>query len=202
MNPILVQQLDRFDSANISEERKAVLAPMISYISNQLVENNEIRLNFICTHNSRRSQISQVWAQALAWYYNLPIIAYSGGVEVTAFNPRAIDALSRIGFTIINRQESTNPTYLIFSNQGGLPIIGFSKQFNNPANSCASFAAIITCDHADTNCPYIPNASERIPVKYKDPKWSDDTDQELSAYDETVFEIGQELNYVMNTIKS
>ena len=78
----------------ISEERKTVLQPLIDFI--QLKKNNhkDIRLNFICTHNSRRSHLSQVWAQTMASYFNLKnVFCYSGGTEATALFPMVAETL-------------------------------------------------------------------------------------------------------------
>ena len=46
-----------------------------------------IQLMFVCTHNSRRSHISQQRAQASAAYLNVDNVqTFSGGTEATAFN--------------------------------------------------------------------------------------------------------------------
>jgi arsenate reductase len=55
----------------ISSERKTVLQPLTDFIQSKVSENKEIRINFICTHNSRRSHLSQVWAQTMASYFNI-----------------------------------------------------------------------------------------------------------------------------------
>ena len=52
----------------VSEERKEVLQPLADYIQTKVNANEEIRLNFICTHNSRRSHLSQIWAQTMAFH--------------------------------------------------------------------------------------------------------------------------------------
>jgi len=51
---------------NINEDRLAVLKSLIDYIQSKIDQGQEINLNFICTHNSRRSQFSQIWAQTAA----------------------------------------------------------------------------------------------------------------------------------------
>jgi len=43
---------------NINEDRLAVLKSLIDYIQSKIDQGQEINLNFICTHNSRRSQFS------------------------------------------------------------------------------------------------------------------------------------------------
>lgn len=42
----------------ISDERKMILQPLINYIQSKTSNNQEVRINFICTHNSRRSHLS------------------------------------------------------------------------------------------------------------------------------------------------
>ena len=63
----------------VSEERKEVLQPLADYIQNKVNANEEIRLNFICTHNSRRSHLSQIWAQTMAFQFEIKnVFCYSG----------------------------------------------------------------------------------------------------------------------------
>ena len=67
--------------------RKQILKGISDFIDSHKVAN----IIFICTHNSRRSHIAQVWAQTAASYFNISnVYAYSGGTEATAFNPRAV----------------------------------------------------------------------------------------------------------------
>ena len=39
------------------------------------------QLNFICTHNSRRSHLGQIWAAIAGAYYNVDVATFSGGTE-------------------------------------------------------------------------------------------------------------------------
>ena len=66
MNIKINEIIAQLSTENISEERKAILQPLIEFISSKVLNNEEIRLNFICTHNSRRSHLSQIWAQTMA----------------------------------------------------------------------------------------------------------------------------------------
>ncbi len=71
----------------------------------------------------------------------------------------------------MKKTGDNNPEYHIsIDNDGLYSIITFSKLFDDPSNSAAKFVAIMTCSHADENCPIIPGADLRIPVRYKDPK--------------------------------
>jgi arsenate reductase (thioredoxin) len=76
-------------------------------------------MNFICTHNSRRSHIAHLWAWAAAEHFGVrPFESYSGGVEVTAFNPRAVEAMRRAGF-IIGEAEGDNPRHPVRVEENG-----------------------------------------------------------------------------------
>ena len=149
----------------ISNERKQTLQPLIEYIQSKVNENKNANLNFICTHNSRRSHLSQVWAQAAAHFYQLKnVFCYSGGTEATALFPMAAKTLEQAGFEIEVLSEDKNPVYAIKYAENEHPIIGFSKTFNHPFNPESEFAAIMTCSQADANCPFIAGAEKRIPI--------------------------------------
>ena len=198
--PELEKTLDQVKSLNISEERKEILKVLIDYIQSKIDQGNDVNLNFICTHNSRRSQFTQIWAQTAADYFGIEANCYSGGVEVTAFNERAVASIKRSGFKVSSKGE-VNPTYFILNSNDGEPISAFSKLFDDPINRAGQFAAIMTCSHADENCPFIPGTEKRIPVRYDDPKEFDDTPQEAEKYDERSKQIASELFYVFSQVK-
>jgi arsenate reductase len=161
----------------------------------------EVNLNFICTHNSRRSQLCQIWAKTIAAYYGIPANCYSGGVEVTAFNSRAVDSLRRSGFEISSSDDRDNPHYYVAYAEASEPLLAFSKRFDDPVNQATHFAAVMTCDHADENCPFIPGAEQRISLRYEDPKVHDGTALEAVKYDERSQQIASELVYIFGQIK-
>lgn len=167
--PDLEKTLAGLRTLEIPAERKKVLQPLIDYIQRNISQDKPVNLNFICTHNSRRSQFSQVWAQTAADYYTIPAKCYSGGVETTAFNERAVASVVRAGFKV-SAGEGANPIYEVYHSEDSVPILTFSKRFDDPANDADRFAAVMTCSDADENCPYIPGAEARIPVRYEDPK--------------------------------
>ena len=184
---------------NIPLSRKLLLTEITDYIKSKIDNNQEINLNFICTHNSRRSQLSQVWAKVASVYYGIEINSYSGGVEVTAFDERAIDSLVRSGFSILS-ENSINPKFEISYLENENPIIAFSKLFDDDFNKADYFAAIMTCSDADENCPHITKAEKRIPLRYDDPKSHDDTPIESEKYDERSLQIASEMFYVFSQI--
>lgn len=186
----------------ISEERKLVLQPLIDYIQNKVTHQHEIRLNFICTHNSRRSHLSQVWAQALATHFKINnVFCYSGGTEATALFPMAAKTLEDSGFKIQTLSAGPNPVYSIKYSENSHPVIGFSKTYDADFNPASEFAAIMTCSQADDGCPFIAGAEKRIPITYDDPKAFDQTPQQAEKYRERSIQIATELFYVYSCVK-
>jgi arsenate reductase len=187
---------------SISNERKEELRPFIGFIQDKVSNNKTINLNFICTHNSRRSHLSQVWAQTAAYYFNIKNVnCYSGGTEATAMFPMAAQTLSSAGFQIGKLSEECNPVYSIKYAENQHPIIGFSKTFDHSFNPKSEFAAIMTCAHADENCPFIIGCEQRIPVRYDDPKAFDNSPQQEEKYMERSNQIATEMLYVFSQIK-
>ena len=199
--PKIESAIQLLDLASINNERKVVLQPLIDYIQVKVRQNEEVRLNFICTHNSRRSHLSQVWAQALAAYYGIAnICCYSGGTEATAMFPMAADTLKGQGFEITPLSAGSNPVYSVKFAINSHPVIGFSKAYDNGFNPLSNFAAILTCSQADAGCPFIAGTELRIPITFEDPKAFDDTPQQAAKYQERSIQIATELAFVFSNI--
>ncbi len=193
----VIQLMNLFE--NIPPERKELLKSFAEYISKKLKDEKEINLTFICTHNSRRSHISQIWAQTAAEYYGIPNIkCYSGGTEATAFNPRAVKAMQKAGFKIEKKDDSVNPVYHVSYSDEKEPVECFSKVYSDEYNPQKDFAAIMTCSDADENCPVVFGAEARFPIRYDDPKEFDNTELEEAKYDERVEQIGSEMLYLFS----
>ena len=187
----------------ISDDRKLVLQPLIDFIQEKTNQQNKVALNFICTHNSRRSHLSQVWAQTLAHYYNTPnVVCFSGGTEATAMYPMVVKTLKKSGFETVVKKEGANPVYQIECSNDTSPIICFSKTYDDAFNPQSEFAAILTCSNADENCPFIAGAEKRIPITFNDPKAFDNTPLQEAKYLERSLQIASELKYVFSQIKS
>ncbi len=199
------QIVDRFASLRfdtISEERKEVLRPLIDFIRSKATNGDMISINFICTHNSRRSHLSQVWAQAAAAYYQIKnVFCYSGGTEATALFPMAVTTLENAGFKVKALSEGKNPVYSIKYGDNAHPVIGFSKKYDDTFNPTSGFAAILTCSQADGGCPNIAGAEKRIPITFEDPKAFDGTPQQEEKYNERSMQIATEMGYVFSLIK-
>ena len=186
----------------ISNERKTVLQPLTDFIQSKVSESKEIRINFICTHNSRRSHLSQVWAQTMSNYFNIKnVFCYSGGTEATALFPMVAETLQNSGFQINKISKNENPVYSIKYSDNEHPIIGFSKKLDDDFNPKSEFTAIMTCDSANEACPFVPGAEKRIPITFEDPKAFDNTPQQAEKYNERSLQIATELFYVFSQIK-
>lgn len=184
----------------IPSERKEQLREVADYIRSKKESEETARLNFICTHNSRRSHLAQIWTATSAHQYGIQNIeTYSGGTEATAFNPRAVAAIERAGFKV-NDPGGENPKYEILYSDDAKPMICFSKKFDDPCNPKKNFAAIMTCSDADENCPFVPGAEFRKSITYTDPKEADATDREVEVYDERCRQIATEMFYMIGQI--
>lgn len=184
----------------INSERFPQLQAMVDFVQSKVDQDLPIQLNFICTHNSRRSQLAQIWAQTISAYFEIETLCFSGGVEITAFNENAVNAIKAAGFKI-EATGNTNPIYVVSHSDSVTGIKAFSKKFDDAPNPNSSFAAIMTCSHADENCPFIPGAEIRIPVRYDDPKAFDGTDLMEAKYLERSKEIATEMLYVFSKIE-
>lgn len=193
------QVIDKVDFSSISVTRKAELGLLVQFIQEKRKTSHPVLLNFICTHNSRRSQFSQLWAQVMADYYGIEVQCFSGGVEETAFNERAVASLRRFGF-LVTGEGDVNPQYTVQWNDTSAPLRMFSKMYDHALNPATGFAAIMTCSHADENCPFVAGCEKRIPIRYDDPKAYDDTPLECAMYDYRSFEIATEMSYVFSRI--
>ena len=132
MYSTILKTVEQFHFENISNDRKNILQPLIDYIQGKVNSKKPVNLNFICTHNSRRSHLSQVWAQTSASFYNIDNVhCYSGGTQETALFPKVAETLSNQGFQILKIADSKNPIYAIKFDENSLPIIGFSKKYDD-----------------------------------------------------------------------
>jgi len=184
----------------IEKDRIELLEKFSQYIKAQITEKGKAEGIFICTHNSRRSHLSQVWAQVASNHYKVNFTAYSGGTEATAIYKSSVQAFRNAGMEILQLSAEANPVFAVKYAENAHPVICFSKVYSNPFNVQSDFAAVMTCDNADQNCPYIPEASLRIPIKYVDPKAFDGTDAEQDKYDERCAQIAREMLYVFSKI--
>lgn len=186
---------------SITDDRKTLLKKIAEEIANEYTKNKLVNLNFICTHNSRRSQLGQVWSYFAADYFDLNMNAFSGGTEVTAFHSNTVKTLQSVGFIFdLENFSHENPKYLISFKNSKATILGFSKVFDDVENK-SPFIAITTCNNADENCPFIPEAIHRFHLPFVDPKHSDGSDKQDETYLETNTQIAAEVFFIFSEVK-
>ena len=194
--------INNLEIDKITTERKTILQPLVAFIQSKVNEQKEIRLNLICTHNSRRSHLAQVWSRTASAYFNIKnVFCYSGGTEATALFPLVATTLEKQGFKIKVISDNNNPVYAIKYAENEPPIIGFSKTYDDDFNPQSSFVAIMTCSQADRGCPFIAGAEKRVPITFDDPKAFDNTPQQAEKYEETSLQIASEMFYVFSQIE-
>lgn len=201
LRPRIQMAIADFDQ--IPEERRQELDQLAEFMMTKGAGEDRCYLTFICTHNSRRSHLAQVWAQTAAVYYDVSgIETFSGGTEVTACNPRTVRALRRAGFSVVNpTPQARNPRYLAQFAELVPPLELWSKRYDDGANPERDYVAVLTCSHADQTCPSVEGCAWRIAIPYLDPKVADETPAEEATYDERCQQIACEMLYLMSQVK-
>jgi arsenate reductase (thioredoxin) len=128
-----------------------------------------IRVLFLCTHNSARSQIAEA---LLRLDGGADFEAHSAGTEVTRVNPFAVRALAEVG---IDWSDATSKSLARFVGQ--------------------PFDQVITvCDRARQACPVSPGAARQLHWGLDDPSEVEGTDEEkLAAFRRTVAQVRHRL---------
>jgi len=187
----------------INDKRKKQLDEVADFVRDHVKADQPVRLTFICTHNSRRSHLAQIWAKTAAEYYGVRgVETFSGGTEATAFNPRAVEALKRAGFTISGSESgpTDNPRYLVRYNETAKPMECFSKRYSESPNPKSEYCAVLVCSQADAACPIVSGASKRVALPYDDPKLFDGKPEEAQRYDERCQQIAREMLYIFSKV--
>jgi arsenate reductase len=189
------------DIKTITEERKSLLNEYIDFIKQKIESNEPILINAICTHNSRRSHLTQIWSQVMASEFGIDnVSAFSGGTEATAMFPMVPKVLAKTGFEIMKLSEESNPVYSVKFADNAHPIVCFSKTYDNKFNPKSDYVAIMTCSDADENCPVVFGAEKRVKLTYDDPKAFDNTPQQEEKYMERSVQIATEIKYVFSNL--
>ncbi len=206
----LVPELKTFIEQNIRPNiiaidvfRKKVLQSVAEYLAQKKLIEEQANVIFICTHNSRRSQLSQVWAQIAAYHFGIEnIYCFSGGTEVTAFFPSAVLALATVGVKVVKEDKNAkNPKYHLYFSENEIAVTAFSKLYNDSNhNPVHDFCAVMTCSHAEKNCPLVYGADCRFALYYEDPKIADGTLQQKEVYAKRSLQIATEMFYLMSQV--
>ena len=116
----------------------------------------KLKVLFLCTGNSCRSQMAEGWAKRLL---TEKVQAFSAGIETHGLNPRAVQAMAQAGVDI-SRQESKHLDEL----------------------KGIDFDYVITlCDHADQHCPAFGGKAKVIHAGFEDPAKAQGSEKEVLA---------------------
>ena len=120
-----------------------------------------LKILFLCTGNSCRSQMAEGWARSLK---DDVIEAFSAGIETHGLNPRAVKVMAEVGVDISQQR---------------------SKHVDELAHIPFDFV-ITVCDHARESCPVFPGSVRQIHRNFDDPprlaKDAATEDEALSHY--------------------
>ena len=191
---------------NISDQRKLILNEIALYMHTEIKKNNgagELKVVYLCTHNSRRSHFAQVWGHIAALHFGIQHVrVFSGGTVATACHPNTISALDHIGFNIAcSDLNAENPMYHVFYNSKEF-IECYSKANTDISLPQTDFIAVMTCSDADENCPLVPGAQKRFSTTYDDPKEFDGTSNPTPHYVERSVQIASEILYTFQKLAS
>jgi len=104
----------------------------------------KLKILFLCTGNSCRSQMAEGWAHTLK---SDVLEAYSAGIETHGLNPNAVKVMAEAGVDI-SHHKSENVADLLH-----IP-----------------FDYVITvCGHANEHCPIFPGKAKIVHVGFDDP---------------------------------
>lgn len=188
----------------ITAKRKEELKHLAELIVSEYDDYGEVDIIVICTENSLRSQLVQLWVKSISENYNLDFLnAFSGGTKVTSFNSNMVNALSDYGFSIEKLNDIENPGYLISQSEDDKSTdVMFSKLYDDEFNPEYDFIALIVCDVAAENCPVVEDSSHRLVLPYENVKQFDNTEEQLDKYKEKIEEIGREMMFmIMNVVE-
>jgi arsenate reductase (thioredoxin) len=128
-----------------------------------------IRVLFICTHNSARSQIAEA---LLGHYGGADFLVRSAGTEATRVNPFAVQVLAEVGIDWSSARSKVLTEYL-----------------DEPWDY-----VITVCDRARQSCPVFPGQMNSLHWGLDDPSEVEGTDQEkLEAFRRTRMEVATRL---------
>jgi protein-tyrosine phosphatase/arsenate reductase len=189
--------------AAIPDHRKHILITVASFVKEKIKAGESLNILYVCTHNSRRSHLGQIWGKTAADYFGIKNVnTFSAGTEVTAFNPNAINAIKTIGFEVESDGALANPHYQVFYDSLAAPIRCFSKTYHDESIPTQNVIAIMTCTEADGNCPIIPGTDLRIALPYEDPKKFDGSSLQDQAYLERARQIAIENLFLFSHVQA
>jgi arsenate reductase len=124
-----------------------------------------IRVLFVCTHNSARSQIAEA---LLRHYGGADFEAVSAGTEATSVRPEAVAVLAEVGVDWSGARSKTITEFL-------------DQQFDY---------VVTVCDRARATCPVFPGSANSLHWSLDDPSEVEGTPEErLAAFRRTLLEV-------------
>ena len=183
----LDKYIDNLDEVILRDYQKSRVKKISQELSGVINSCNKIV--FMCTLNSRRSQLCEVWANILSNRLNLKLSFFSAGTEKTEVYKEVIETLCRVGVDI-NKEGKLNLT----SNTINI----YSKTLDEIKED--KFIGIMNCSDAEKHCPLDPRSKKNIKLFYDDPKKYDGTTKESDEYDRTCRLIASELNAIFKLL--
>jgi len=107
-------------------------------------EGEKLKVLFLCTGNSCRSQMAEGWARALK---RGTIDAYSAGIDTHGMNPRAVQVMA----------------------EAGIDISGHHSKLLDELDDVAFDYVVTVCSHAHEMCPRFPGEAKVVHVGFDDP---------------------------------
>jgi len=151
---------------------------------------------FLCTHNARRSQLSEFWFRALAAEYGISVEAYSAGVEATRVHPHVVSVLRE---QLLSAGNQDNPQVVQHDIQAGTRPF-YSKTLEDPSLPKKNFITVAVCDHAAETCPIMAGSAGRFSLPFTDPGAHDQDHDPLPYYRETSDSIRAHMVYLMDLL--
>ena len=106
--------------------------------------NQKIKVLFLCTGNSCRSQMAEGWARRLKGEVIEP---YSAGIETHGLNPNAVKVMA----------------------EAGVDISGHHSKHLDELRDITFDYVVTVCDQASESCPVFPGKVKRLHVSFDDP---------------------------------
>ena len=177
------------DIAQVKEGRLQILDKIALEIYKSKSAHLEVvNVVFVCTHNSRRSQMAQLLLQLFLDEVGITEISvYSCGTEKTNLPTPLLALIDQQGLEY-KKQAAGG---ILVENKYCL----FSKTYDDETLPTHSIA-IMVCDSANESCPFVPSFHQRISLEYVDPKISDNTPHQDKTYQKCWNKIAAEMAYL------
>ena len=122
-------------------------------------ETTKLKVLFLCTGNSCRSQMAEGWTRHLKGDV---IEAYSAGIETHGLNPKAVQVMR----------------------EAGVDISGHRSQHIDESKDIQLDIVVTVCGHAHESCPVFGGSTKVVHVGFDDPpKLAEDAANEQEAMD-------------------